>query len=202
MMIRIKTMLTALVALGVTVTAQAKVAVGASAPDFTLPAATGEHVSLSDYKGKYVILEWTNHDCPFVKKHYESGNMQAIQKTQTSDGVIWLSIISSAKGKQGNVSAAKATSLSKQRKASPSHVLLDESGQVGQRYGAKTTPHMYIINPQGVLEYMGAIDSIKSTKAKDIPKAINYVTLAMNELKAGKSLSYNKTRPYGCSVKY
>lgn len=176
--------------------------VGKAAPTFTLKNTEGKEVSLADYKGKTVILEWTNHLCPFVKKHYESGNMQSLQKTATADDIVWLSIISSAPGKQGFVSADEANDLTKKRKASPSHVLFDPSGEVGMAYSAKTTPHMYIIDPDGTLQYMGGIDSIPSANQDDIKKATNYVTQAIQELKAGKTISQPKTRPYGCSVKY
>ncbi|MCM2679929.1 thioredoxin family protein [Echinimonas agarilytica] len=180
----------------------AKAMVGQPAPDFELTSADGSTVKLSDYSDKYVILEWTNHDCPFVKKHYGAGNMQQLQKDQTANGVVWLSIISSANGKQGHVDAAKANALTNKRGAAPSHVLLDESGDVGRLYGAKTTPHMYIISPDGMLAYMGAIDSIKSSNPADIANATNYVTQAMIELNSNKPVSQTITKPYGCSVKY
>lgn len=172
------------------------------APDFTLQAANGDMVKLSEHRGKYVVLEWTNHLCPFVKKHYDSGNMQALQKQYTDQGVVWLSVISSAEGKQGFVDSDGANQLTSGRGATPSHVLLDASGEVGKMYDAKTTPHMYIITPEGNLAYMGAIDSIKSASPADIPKATNYVQVAMNELMNGKAVSNPKTKPYGCSVKY
>ncbi|TCI02936.1 thioredoxin family protein [Corallincola luteus] len=175
---------------------------GQAAPDFSLPSASGDTVKLSDYQGKYVVLEWTNHDCPFVKKHYGSGNMQALQKQYTGEDVVWLSIISSAPGKQGNVSATEAMTLTKSRNAHPTHVLLDSSGDVGKAYGAKTTPHIYVITPQGELAYMGAIDSIKSADPADIPKADNYLQLAMADLSQGKAVAQPLTKPYGCSVKY
>lgn len=182
--------------------ALANVTIGEKAPGFGLLDTSGEKRKLSDFAGKMIILEWTNHQCPFVKKHYNSKNMQNLQKKYTSEGVVWLSIISSAKGKQGNVSGAEAVKLTEDRGASPSYVLFDESGDVGRLYGAKTTPHMYIINEEGVLLYNGAIDSIRSTKTEDVPKATNYVDLAMAEIKAGNPLSKSTTRPYGCSVKY
>ena len=175
---------------------------GKPAPSFTLTDATGKSARLSDYKGKYVVLEWTNHDCPFVKKHYSSGNMQAQQNEWTGKGVVWLSEISSAAGKQGNVTAAQANALTKSRGAAPTAVLLDPSGTTGHAYGAKTTPHLYIVNPDGNLIYMGGIDSIPSTDTDDIAKATPYVKVALAEAMAGKPVSDASTRPYGCSIKY
>ncbi|WP_348673843.1 redoxin domain-containing protein [uncultured Abyssibacter sp.] len=184
-------------------TAQAKVAPGNPAPDFTLPSASGETVSLSDYSGKTVILEWTNHGCPFVQKHYDSGNMQSLQTRYTGDDVVWLSIISSAPGKQGHVTPEKAMALTTAREATPTHVLLDEDGTVGRMYGAKTTPHMYVIDTEGtMLAYMGAIDSIPSANPADIEQAMNYVDTSMTALAQGDLPDPASTRPYGCSVKY
>jgi peroxiredoxin len=176
--------------------------VGAPAPDFSLKSADGKEVKLSDYAGKNVILEWTNHECPFVVKHYGSGNMQNLQAKYTGKDVVWLSIISSAPGKQGFVDAAKAQSLTQERNAKPSAVLFDPSGEVGKAYDAKTTPHMYIVNKAGELVYAGGIDSIQSANPEDIKKADNYVEMAMAEVLAGKEVSKSVTRPYGCSVKY
>ena len=176
--------------------------VGELAPAFTALATSSKTVSLSDYKGKYVVLEWTNNGCPFVQKHYGAGNMQTQQKEATEKGVVWLTVISSAPGKQGHLSAAKADELTASRKAAPSAVLLDESGEVGRLYGAKTTPHLFIIDPQGKLIYAGGIDSIASADKEDIPKATQYVRVALNEAMAGKPVSQPVTAPYGCSVKY
>ena len=176
--------------------------VGEPAPDFTLTGADGKSHSLADYQGKYVVLEWTNHDCPFVKKHYKSGNMQAQQKELTGKGAVWLSIVSSAPGKQGHVDAAKANDLTKTRGAAPTAVLLDPSGDVGKKYDAKTTPHMFIVDPAGKLIYMGGIDSIPSSDADDIAKATPYVKVALAEAMAGKPVKDASTKPYGCSVKY
>ena len=173
-----------------------------AAPAFTLQNSQGEAVSLSDYKGKYVILEWTNHQCPYVVKHYGSDNMQSLQKKYTDEDVVWLSIISSAPGKQGYVSADEANQLSADRNAAPTHVLFDPEGEVGKMYAAKTTPHMYIIDQEGELRYAGAIDSIKSANPADIPKAVNYVSASMNALNSGKSPEKTLTPPYGCSIKY
>ena len=172
-----------------------------AAPAFTAVDSNGKTVSLKDFAGKKVILEWTNHKCPFVVKHYE-GNMQALQKQYPNEEVVWLSVISSAKGKQGYVDGAEANQLSADRGAAPDHVLLDPEGTLGKLYGAKTTPHMYIVDEKGALKYMGAIDSIRSTNPTDIPKATNYVTQAMVELAAGKAVSEPVTQAYGCSVKY
>lgn len=173
-----------------------------AAPGFTLADSRGGTVSLSDYKGKLVILEWTNHECPFVRKHYDSGNMQQLQRNYTGKEVVWLSIISSAPGKQGHVTGEQAEELTKTRNAAPAAVLLDPTGKVGQEYGAKTTPHMYIIDREGVLRYAGGIDSIKSTDQADIKTAKNYVAQALDELLAGKPVSEPATAPYGCGVKY
>lgn len=182
--------------------ATAAVKVDKAAPDFQLTNSKGDVVNLSDYEGKYVVLEWTNHLCPYVKKHYESDNMQSLQRKYTEDDVVWLSIVSSAPGKQGHVDGKAADDLTASRKAAPSHVLLDESGEVGKLYGAKTTPHMYIIDPKGTLRYAGAIDSIKSANPADIAKATNYVDASMDSLKAGTTIAKKVTPPYGCSVKY
>ena len=176
--------------------------IGKNAPEFTALDSFGKQVSLKDFAGKKVVLEWTNNDCPFVRKHYDSGNMQALQKKYTKEGVVWLSVISSAKGKQGYVKSDKANSLTASRKAQPSHVLLDADGQMGRMYGAKTTPHMYIIDEKGLLKYMGAIDSIHSASQADVAKAVNYIDQGLTELAAGKSISEPLTKPYGCSVKY
>lgn len=186
----------------VTSIANAAVYVGKPATDFTGVDSDGKQHSLSQYKGKTVVLEWTNHDCPYVRKHYGSNNMQNLQKQATDAGIIWLSIISSAPGKQGHVSAAKANELTQNRNASPTAVILDEQGEIGRLYGAKTTPHMYIIDPTGKLVYMGGIDSIPSSNPADIPAATPYVKIALKSLADGKPIADNVTRPYGCSVKY
>ncbi|MFT5170718.1 MAG: peroxiredoxin [Candidatus Marinamargulisbacteria bacterium] len=172
------------------------------APDFTLPNAKGEAISLSGFKGKHVVLEWTNHQCPFVKKHYGSKNMQDLQKTYTQKDVIWLSIVSSAPGRQGHVTGPLAAELTTKRGAAPSHVLLDSDGSVGKLYQAKTTPHIFIIDKEGQLVYQGAIDSIGSANAADITHAKNYVKASLDALLAGQPVSVGYTRSYGCSVKY
>ena len=182
--------------------AHASVRVGQPAPDFTGIDSNGDKHTLSQYKGKTVVLEWTNHDCPYVKKHYNSGNMQALQKQATADGVVWLSVISSKPGKEGHVSGARANKLTRSRNAAPTAVILDETSEIGLLYGAKTTPHMYIIDKTGQLVYMGGIDSIPSSNEADIAGAKNYVRVALDAMAAGKAIEDSVTRPYGCSVKY
>lgn len=175
---------------------------GAMAPDFTLKGHDGKTYKLSDFKGKHVVLEWFNNECPYVEKHYDAMNMQNLQKTYTGKGVVWLSIISSAEGKQGYRDAAGATKTMQERKASPTAVLLDPSGNVGKTYAARTTPHMYIINPEGKLVYQGAIDDKPSTSASSLEGARNYVTEALEATLANKPVKVANTKPYGCSVKY
>ncbi len=175
---------------------------GSTAPDFTLPDTAGKTHSLSEYHGKYVVLEWVNPDCPFVKKHYESGNMPSLQRTYTDKGVVWLSIDSSASGKPGNYSPADLASWEKDKGAAATAVLLDPDGKVGREYGAKSTPDMYVIDPKGMLIYEGAIDSIASDDKDDIAKATNYVKAALDESMAGKPVTVPTSRAYGCSVKY
>ncbi|MFN4184719.1 MAG: redoxin domain-containing protein [Hyphomonas sp.] len=179
-------------------------AFGAAAPAFTGTTSNGETVSLSDFEGKTVILEWTNDGCPFVKKHYADppSNMQSLQKSASADDIVWLSVISSRPGAQGHVSAEGANELTATRGAAPAHVILDESGDIGRLFGAKTTPHMYIVTPEGKLVYDGAIDSIPSARVEDIPKADNYVTAALDDLAAGKPVATPSSKPYGCAVKY
>ncbi|WP_374763846.1 redoxin domain-containing protein [Yunchengibacter salinarum] len=183
-------------------TATASPVVGEPAPDFTLKSASGGEISLEQYAGKPVILEWTNHQCPYVGKHYGSGNMQRIQKKLTDDGAVWLSIISSAPGKQGHVEAEKAVHLTESRGAYPTHVLLDPKGDVGRLYGARTTPHMFLIDADGTLKYKGAIDDRSSPSQDSLEGATNYVTAAWSALQNGEEISPRATRPYGCSVKY
>jgi len=174
---------------------------GQAAPNFTLTDSNGQKHSLSDYKGKFVVLEWFNPDCPFVKKHY-SGNMQLLQKEYTSRGVIWLSINSSAPGKQGSYTPQGFNKFMTEKAASPTAVLLDTDGKVGHLYAAKTTPQMFVIDPQGVLIYQGAIDDIPSTNVEDMTKAKNYVREALDSAIYGKPVVVNTTKSYGCSVKY
>ena len=180
----------------------AAVTTGAPAPDFTLMDSKGQELSLSEFRGKYVVLEWVNYDCPFVRKHYQSGNMQQLQKTYTDKGVIWLSVNSSAEGKQGAYSPTEANQIMDNAGASPTAYLLDTPGEVGRQYGAQTTPHMFVINPEGVLIYQGAIDSIPSFDQADIPKATNYVAAVLDAAMVGEPVAIGATKAYGCSVKY
>lgn len=180
----------------------AAVEVGSSAPDFKLLNHEGVEVSLSSFKGKNVVLEWYNQDCPFVRKFYNPQAMQGYQKTAAGEDMVWLTVVSSAPGQQGYVDQEGAVERRKVEKMNSKHLLLDPKGVVGRMYEAKTTPHMFIINKEGTLVYDGAIDSIRSANSDDISKATNYVTQAMGELKAGKAVSMAKTQPYGCSVKY
>ncbi len=182
--------------------AQAAPAVGQPAPDFTLKDAGGKTVKLSDYRGKHVVLEWTNPGCPYVRKHYDSGNMPATQQDAMGKGVVWLSINSTEKASGDWLEPGKLVAWKKERKSAPTAVLMDEEGTVGRAYGARTTPHMYIVDPQGRLVYAGGIDSIPSSNPADIPKAVNYVRQALGESLAGKPVSAATTRPYGCSIKY
>ena len=175
---------------------------GDTAPEFSLKDSKENLQKLSTYAGKFVVLEWMNPECPFVKKHYSGGNMQKLQKEYTAKGVVWLSIISSAPGKQGYCTGPQAEANRKDQKASPTAVLLDPSGEVGQKYGAKTTPHIFIINPEGKVIYAGAIDSIRSTNSADCSKADNYVRETLDAALAGKSVPHPSTPPYGCGVKY
>jgi alkyl hydroperoxide reductase subunit AhpC len=176
--------------------------VGAPAPDFKATDSNGRMRQLSEYRGKYVVLEWHNNGCPFTRKHYESGNMQRLQKEWTSRGAIWFTVISSAVGQQGYVTAEQENEYLKRMNAVPTAALLDPQGDVGRLYAAKTTPHMFIINPDGVLIYDGAIDSKSTTDQSDIATATNYVSQALGEAMGGKAVSTPTSRPYGCSVKY
>ena len=180
----------------------AETEVGKTAPNFSLPDTNGKTHSLADLKGKYVVLEWYQPDCPFVRKHYRSGNMQALQKEYTAKGVTWLSIDSSAPGEEGNYSASKLNEISAQDSAARTALLLDPSGEVGRLYGAKTTPDMYVIDPSGILVYKGAIDNKRSTDLADVKTATNYVKVALEAVMAGKTVATTATQPYGCSVKY
>ncbi len=175
---------------------------GNQAPDFTATTITGEQISLSEFRGRPVVLEWTNHQCPYVRKHYGSGNMQKTQRALTEDGAIWISIISSAPGKQGYVSAAEAQHLTASRGSYADHVVLDPNGTIGKLYGAKTTPHMFIVVENGTLKYQGAIDDIPSASRQSLKKATNLVLAAWADLKAGVPVRRPVTKPYGCTVKY
>lgn len=180
----------------------AKAEVGEPAPDFTLVDSHGEKHTLSDYRGKFVVLEWINLDCPFVKKHYKSENMQALQRKYTEKGAAWLVVNSSAEGKQGHCTPEIANKLMKKKDMAVTAFLLDHDGKVGKLYGAKTTPHMYVINPEGVLVYNGAIDDKPTTKLEDVKDAKNYVAMALDAAMNGKDVPVAATQPYGCSVKY
>jgi peroxiredoxin len=180
----------------------AQVEIGKAAPNFTLPDTNGKTHSLADFKGKYVVLEWYQPDCPFVGKQYRSGNMQALQKQYTAKGVVWLSIDSSAPGEEGNYPADKLNEFAAKDGAARTALLLDPAGDVGRSYGAQTTPDMYIINPNGILVYKGAIDNKRSTDLADVKTATNYVKSALDSVLVGKPVSTASTRPYGCSVKY
>jgi peroxiredoxin len=176
--------------------------VGAVAPNFVGTDSTGKTHKLSDYRGKVVVLEWHNQGCPYTKKHYESGSMQKLQKEWTAKGVIWLTVISSAPGEQGYVTAAQENEYLKKMNSTPTAVLLDPTGVIGHQYEAKTTPHMYVIDPKGLLVYEGAIDDKPTSDPADIAGATNWVQAALQQTAAGKPVSTQVTRPYGCSVKY
>jgi peroxiredoxin len=176
--------------------------VGSAAPTFTLTDTHGQKHSLAEFKGKYVVLEWLNYDCPFVGKHYRSNNMQSLQKKYTGKGVVWLSIVSSKPGSQGYYPPDEMNRLTREKGAAPTAVLMDSDGEVGHAYGARTTPQMVVIDPQQRVIYNGAIDNIRSTEVEDIPKATNYVAAALDEAMNGKEVTVKTSQPYGCSVKY
>jgi AhpC/TSA family len=176
--------------------------VGERAPDFTAVDINGQTHKLSDYTGKFVVLEWTNRECPYTMKQYSSGNMQNLQREWTAKGVIWLTVQSSAPGTQGYITAPQENAWLKEIKAAPTAVFLDPTGKLGHLYDAKTTPDMYVINPQGILIYEGAIDDHPTTDVSDIKISKNYVSAALSEAMAGKLVSVATSRPYGCSVKY
>ncbi|HEX8253449.1 MAG TPA: thioredoxin family protein [Thermoanaerobaculia bacterium] len=177
-------------------------AVGKAAPEFRAVDTNGKTHSLSQYRGKWVVLEWLNHGCPYVRKHYDNNVMQALQKKYADKGVVWLSIVSSAPGNQGHYPPAKANELTKEKGAAPYAVLIDEAGTVGRMYDARTTPHMFVINPQGAVVYMGGIDDKPSARASDLQGARPHVDMALQEAMAGKPVSVPTSQPYGCSVKY
>lgn len=185
-------------------TTWAEVKIGETAPTFTLNDQNDKAVKLADFKDQIVVLEFTNFSCPFVKKHYNEGHMQALQKKYTDQSVVWLQVCASAPGKQGHFDAATIKEKIAERKSKAHHYLRDESGVVGKSYGAKTTPHFFIIGKDGKLAYQGAIDKIRSTKTADIekPENVNYVAKALDELLAGQAVSTPQTKSYGCSVKY
>ena len=175
---------------------------GAPAPDFALQSVAAGSVKLSQYRGKYVVLEWVNPECPYVRKHYGSANMQRLQKDYTARDVVWLSINSTRDGHAEYKPPAEMAAWMKQMKAAPSATLLDPKGEAGRAYGARTTPQLYIVDPKGLLVYAGAIDDLRSTDPEDVKTAKNFVRAAMDELLAGKPVSNASTQPYGCSVKY
>ncbi|MEY2500070.1 MAG: hypothetical protein QOI07_404 [Verrucomicrobiota bacterium] len=177
-------------------------AVGSNAPDFSLTDSNGKTQSVSQYKGKYVVLEWFNPECPFVKKHYGSGNMQKLQAEFTGKGVVWLSIDSSAPGLEGYLTAEQANAKITEWKTKQTALVLDPDGKAGRSYGAKNTPHMFVINPDGKIVYEGAIDSKATPNPSDIASSTNYVKVALEESLSGKTVSNANTKPYGCSVKY
>lgn len=175
---------------------------GAPAPAFSGMDSRGQQISLSDYRGKTVVLEWTNHDCPYVRKHYSSDNMQALQRTAAKDGIVWLQVISSAPGLEGHVSGREAETLNAKRKAAPAGIVLDPAGTIGRRYAARHTPTMAVVDARGNLAYYGAIDSNSNWHPDSIKGAKNHVRAALADLKAGRNVEVSKTRAYGCSVKY
>lgn len=176
--------------------------VGHPAPEFTAVDTGGGTWSLAGLKGKTVVLEWTNHECPYVGKHYSTHNMQSLQRDARNEGFVWLSVISSAPGKQGHVTAAEADRLTEERDAYPSAVVLDETGEMGRSYRASTTPHMFVIGPDGILLYKGGIDNRPTNDPADVEGAGNYVRAVMDDILAGRIVGQPVTRPYGCSVKY
>ncbi len=176
--------------------------VGEAAPGFTVNATNGSPVSLASHKGKVVVLEWTNHDCPYVRKHYDSGNMQGLQRDATGQGVVWLTVISSVQGTQGYVTPPQADELTTSRKAAPTAVLLDTTGGTGKLYGATNTPHMYVVDKAGMLVYAGAIDDRPTSRRADVQGANNYVRAALDAVAAGQPVKTPVTRAYGCTVKY
>ena len=182
--------------------ASAQALIGAAAPAFTLTDSNGRNLSLVDFKGKTVVLEWTSHECPYVGKHYRGNNMQALQKKWTGQGVVWLSVISSAPGQPGYVSPQEANKLTADRGAAPTAVLFDPTGKVGHAYGARTTPHMYVINGEGALVYKGGIDDQPTARLQDLKSAKNFVDQALSEISQGKPVSVTASRAYGCSIKY
>src|SRR3990167_3820193 len=198
----IKLVLAVVMTAGLAFSACAEVIVGEAAPNFTAQDTNGKSQSLSDYKGKYVVLEWFNHDCPFIKKHYNSGNMQKLQKDYTQKGVIWLSLCSSAPDKQGNYSAEELNQMAQAKGASPTAIIRDADGAIGRLYGAQTTPHLFVINPDGNLIYQGAIDDKPTTDATDIVTSKNYVAAALDAAMSGNPIETSATKSYGCSVKY
>lgn len=198
-----KLLLTALITLIASVFYGADVPpVGGAAPDFSVPDAGGKTQTLSEYKGKYVVLEWFNPECPFVKKHYGGGNMQKLQQEYTGKGVVWLTVDSNAPGSEGNITADQAQKIMKSWNTHQTALLLDPESRVAKLYGAKNTPNMVVINPEGKIVYEGAIDSKASPNPADIPTSTNYVKAALDESLGGKAVSNAQTKPYGCHITY
>ena len=196
------TMGLALAAMAFASPAFAAAEVGSAAPAFTAKDTKGNDISLGDFKGKNVVLEWTNHKCPFVVKHYKSGNMQETQQEAVEDGAVWISIVSSAPGKQGHLTPEESMSIDKENGSHFTHKILDESGEIGKAYGAKTTPHMFVIDKEGTLVYAGAIDSVPDADSASIEDAENYVEEALDDLEDGEPVKVSTSAPYGCGVKY
>lgn len=195
----------AFIAIGVATAAAAAVAaptINQPAPAFTGTDSQGRNVSLSDYRGSVVVLEWTNHDCPFVRRHYDTGNMQMLQKQAANNGTVWLTIVSSAPGEQGFVKDQEADALTVSRGAAPRAVILDPSGEIGRAYAAKTTPQMFVVDRDGTLVYMGAIDDQPRNMGADPARAENYVSAALAAIEADRAVATPVTQPYGCSIKY
>jgi peroxiredoxin len=198
----VRTTLIATLALFFITAANAALAPGQAAPDFTLTGIDGKRYKLSDFRGKLVVLEWFNSECPFVQKHYESGNMQKLQSKYVGKGIVWLGINSTSPKHSNYRDPARSQAILQEWKSTPSAFLLDPDGKVGLAYGARTTPHMYIVDPTGKLIYMGGIDDKPSSSQRDIPDAKNYVAVALDETLGGKTIANSNTRPYGCSIKY
>ena len=182
--------------------AHGQAAPGQAAPQFALTDVTGKRVSLADFRGKYVVLEWTNPSCPFVRKHYGSGNMQSLQKRFTGEDVVWLTVNSTAQDHPEYLRPVQQAEWMSKQGGAPTHVMLDADGKVGRAYGARTTPHMYVVDPAGKLVYAGAIDDKRSANPADVKTANNFVVQALGDLRAGKPVSAAATQPYGCSIKY
>jgi peroxiredoxin len=182
--------------------APAKPEIGKAAPAFTLKDTAGNTHSLADFEGKFVVLEWLNYDCPFVQKHYDSGNMPALQERYTEQDVVWLSVVSSAPGKQGHFAPAEMDRRTAQAGGNQTAVLMDPTGTVGRAYNAKTTPHMFVIDPEGTLLYMGGIDDVPTANPADLERATNHVAAALDAAMAGEAVPVAVSQPYGCSVKY
>lgn len=191
-----------LLACSIASSASASATIGQAAPSFTARDVAGKQVSLADFKGKYVVLEWNNPGCPFVQKHYDSGNMQSLQKRFGSENVAWLSVNSTNEQSSDYMPAAKLAAWFKQHNAAPTAVLMDSAGAVGRAFGARVTPHMFVIDPNGTLVYAGAIDDKRSTNVADVKTATNYVVAALTDAKSGKPVSQANSQAYGCSIKY